>query len=146
MDRILVISRDTDFLRQVDLSLLRVGLEVKTCRGICEAIVKLAEISPDLVILDVARGDGFKDARRLRGKTFVPIIAIGGYPSKEGWAKVVEVGADLYLDKLVSSQELIARLKAIMRRCENKKDDQDCSTHIAWFTQQARRIRGKGAT
>jgi DNA-binding response OmpR family regulator len=116
MRKILVIHHDAKFLSQVDSSLSQAGFEVRTSQSISKAILEFREILPDLVIWDVAKKDGFEDICRMQEKTSVSIIVVGEYPSREGWVKATEAGADLYLEEPVSPVEMVARVKAIMRR------------------------------
>ena len=115
MNRILVIHHSTRFLSRTASSLIQAGFEVLTTKDITEAIARPDESS--LIICEISsKGYSFKDLSLLRKLSSSFIVAVGNYPSREAWGRTVEAGAGLYLEEPIGSRELIARIKAIMRR------------------------------
>jgi len=93
------------------------GFEVTTLPDHFEALSQLSELRPDLIILGEGLAeDSFKACRQLRQAVDIPILMLGTTPRSRGWVKAINAGADLYLAKPVSQAELVARIKAIMRR------------------------------
>ncbi|MDP2953633.1 MAG: response regulator transcription factor, partial [Chloroflexota bacterium] len=83
-----------------------------------EALAMLEDNGPDLVLLDVMLPDldGFEICRRIRAKSDVPIILLTARGQKEDVIKGLELGADDYITKPFSHQELMARIDALFRR------------------------------
>jgi len=93
------------------------SFEVTTLPDHFEALSQLSELRPDLIILGEGLAeDSFKVCRQLRQAVDIPILMLGTTPRSRGWVKAINAGADLYLAKPVSQAELVARIKAIMRR------------------------------
>ena len=95
------------------------GFEVATLPDHFEALSQMSELRPDLIILGEGLAeDSFKACRRLRQAVGIPILMLGTTPRSRGWVRTINAGADLYLAKPVSQAELVARMKAILRRRE----------------------------
>jgi DNA-binding response OmpR family regulator len=93
------------------------GFTVATFPDHFEALSRLSELRPDLIILGEGLAENsFKACRQLRQAVDIPIIMLGTTPRSRGWVKAINAGADLYLAKPVSQAELVARIKAILRR------------------------------
>jgi DNA-binding response OmpR family regulator len=93
------------------------GFEVTTLPDHSEALSKLSELRPDLIILgEELTEDSFKACRQLRRAVDVPVLMLGTITRSRGWVRAINAGADLYLARPVSQVELIARIKAILRR------------------------------
>jgi DNA-binding response OmpR family regulator len=93
------------------------GFEVTTLPDHSEALSRLSELRPDLIILgEELAEDSFKTCRQLRRAVDVPVLMLGTITRSRGWIRAINAGADLYLAKPVSQAELIARMKAILRR------------------------------
>ena len=116
MGRVLVMHSDADVTNQICEVLAQAGFEKEVCQSSREIISKLDELSPDVVIHGVETESDFKDVSKLRDRMLAPIIATGRYPSTEGWVKAVDVGADAYLKEPLNPEELVARLKTLVRR------------------------------
>ncbi|GEM_PF-2125354 len=83
-------------------------------------ISRLDELPPDVVIHGVETESDFEDVSKLRDRMLAPIIATGRYSSTEGWVKAVDAGADAYLKEPLNPEELVARLKALVRRSHQR--------------------------
>ncbi|MFQ6059027.1 MAG: response regulator transcription factor [Anaerolineae bacterium] len=102
---------------------IRMNLEVEGCRVIeahdgLEAIERVREDLPDLVVLDVMMPhmDGFEALREIRQVSDVPVVMLTVRAEEEDRIYGLELGADDYLGKPFSPRELISRIKAVLRR------------------------------
>ncbi|MCO8193581.1 response regulator transcription factor [Anaerofustis sp. NSJ-163] len=95
-----------------------------------DALVKFEEEKPDIILLDVMmpKKDGFSVCREIRKTSNVPIMMITA--RGEDFEKIMgpEIVADDYIVKPFSLGEVMARIKAIMRRVENKENKKQCLT------------------
>ncbi|MEJ2212388.1 MAG: response regulator transcription factor [Anaerolineae bacterium] len=117
-DRILVVEDDLTLLETLDYNLAGEGYEVITAAdGLAALEVARAE-EPDRVVLDLMlpRLDGFEVCRILRRETSVPILMLTARTDEVDRVVGLEVGADDYLTKPFSMRELLARVKALLRR------------------------------
>jgi DNA-binding response OmpR family regulator len=93
------------------------GFEVTTVPDPTEALARLSELKPDLIILGEGLAeDSFKVCFELRQAVDIPVFMLGSMSRSRGWVKAIKAGADTYLARPVSQAELIARLKATLRR------------------------------
>lgn len=93
------------------------GFEVSTLPDHSEALSQMGELRPDLIILGEGLAeDSFKACRELRQAVDIPVLMLGTIARSRGWVKAINAGADLYLAKPVGKAELVARMKAILRR------------------------------
>lgn len=108
------------------------GFEVTTAASSEEALSKPDEPKPELIILGDGLPDSFKACSQLRQVVDVPILMLGAGPRKTVWTRVVEVQADFYLVKPFGCLELIARVKALLRRYQqsNSKNDKGGSDNV----------------
>ena len=115
---VLVIEDDPRVLRLEQLVLEKEGYTVVTAGTGEEALDTLAEISPSLVVLDIGLPgiDGFTTCRRIREFSQVSIIIVTARDFNDDKVKGLEIGADDYVTKPFSPNELAARVKAALRR------------------------------
>jgi len=93
------------------------GFAVATLPDHSEALSRLSELKPDLIILGEGLDeDSFRVCLQLRQAVNIPVLMLGTIPRSRGWVRAINAGADLYLAKPVSQAELVARMKAILRR------------------------------
>jgi len=118
--RILVADDDPDITEIISFSLRRHGYSVLTARNGQEALELAQRDRPDVVILDVMmpRIDGFEVCRRLRLASRIPIIMLTAKDDEDDKVFGLDVGADDYLTKPFSPKELVARVRAVLRRAE----------------------------
>ena len=118
MPKIMAVDDELNILELEKLYLSREGYQVETAASGSEALAKIPSFSPDLVILDLMLPDmdGFEVCRQIRSKSSLPILMLTA--RKEDIDKIVglEMGADDYLTKPFNPRELIARIRAILRR------------------------------
>ncbi len=115
---VLVVDDQPEYVRLISLSLAREGFEVRTARDGEEAIETASIDHPDVVLLDVNMPgrDGFAVMADLRERWSVPIIMVTGDTTLEQRRDGLDRGADDYVTKPFSPQELGARVRALLRR------------------------------
>ena len=119
--KILVVDDEPAFIRLVSQVLNQKGYEVLTASDGQEALRLLFAHKPDLVLLDVMmpKMDGWQTCSRIRDLTNIPIIILTGKRrSEEDIVQGLDYGADDYLIKPVGNRELVARVRAVLRRAE----------------------------
>ncbi|HEX5672037.1 MAG TPA: response regulator [Acidimicrobiia bacterium] len=126
-ERILVVDDDPDILQVVKINLELEGYEVDTAEDGREAVDKAMAEPPQLILLDIMmpRMDGLTALRRIRshgatGNTSVILLTARGLP--EDRVRGLELGADDYITKPFDIGELVARVKAVLRRTQAARD------------------------
>jgi len=121
MTTILVVDDEPNILELAKLYLEQEGYRVEGVGSGNDALLKLSSVKPSLIVLDLMLPDidGFEVCRQIRKKSDVPILMLTA--RKEDVDKIVglELGADDYLTKPFNPRELVARVKAILRRYES---------------------------
>ena len=119
--KILIVDDDAALVKVLSLSLEREGFEVITALGGAEALRKAYESRPDLVILDIMMPhmDGWVTCRRLREIADMPIIMLTAKGNESDIVHGLDLGADDYITKPCSSEELKARIRALLRRAQS---------------------------
>ena len=127
MFKILVVDDETNILELVKLYLAKEGYQVETITRGAEALPKFIQFSPDLIILDLMLPDidGYEVCRQIRNKSKVPILMLTA--RKDDVDKIVglEMGADDYMTKPFNPRELVARIRAILRRSQSEQKPDD---------------------
>ena len=119
--KVLVVDDEAAFARLVDGVLTDKGYEVLKAGNGQEALRLLYQEKPDLVLLDVVmpQMDGWQVCSRIRDVSDVPIIMLTGQRKTEDDVVLgLDHGADEYLHKPVGNKELVARVRAVLRRAE----------------------------
>ena len=119
--KILVVDDELAQLRLVEQVLTSNGYEVLQASNGPEALRSIFEEKPDLVLLDVVMPgiDGWQTCSRIREVTDIPIIMLTGKRhSEEDIVRGLDHGADEYLTKPLGNRELVARVRAVLRRAE----------------------------
>jgi two-component system, OmpR family, response regulator MprA len=116
--RVLVVEDDEEIAQVLQRSLRLEGYEVRIAGDGESALDQSAAFNPDLVILDLGlpKLDGIEVARRLRSSDDVPILMLTARDALESRVEGLDSGADDYLVKPFERQELLARLRALLRR------------------------------
>jgi two-component system response regulator MprA len=116
--RVLVVEDDEEIAQVLQRSLRLEGYEVRVAADGETALDQSAAFNPDLVILDLGlpKLDGMEVARRLRSADDVPILMLTARDALESRVEGLDAGADDYLVKPFERQELLARLRALLRR------------------------------
>ena len=118
MTKILVVEDEESFREGVSFILSKEGYEVIDAADGNDAIIKFEREGADLVLLDVMLPglSGLEVCKKLRTLTKVPIIMLTAKDTELDKVLGLEIGADDYITKPFSSRELLARVKAILRR------------------------------
>jgi DNA-binding response OmpR family regulator len=118
--RILIVDDDRPSLKMTAFLLREEGYNVFTADNGREALSMIDEKAPDLLILDVMMPgmDGWEVTRRLRRTTNLPIIILSAKGETSDRVFGLELGADDYLAKPFEPSELVARVRAVLRRAE----------------------------
>ena len=123
MTRILVVDDEPQIRRALRTSLSAHGYEVETAGNGEEALVVAADTAPDLVFLDLGLPDldGTEVIRRLRSFSDVPVIVLSVRDQQADKVAALDVGADDYVTKPFGMEELLARLRATLRRSHGEE-------------------------
>lgn len=115
---VLVVDDEKTLVKALSFNLEKEGFRVEQAYDGEEALQKVFDLKPDIVVLDLMlpEVDGFEVCRRIRKKLDVPIIMLTARSEDIDKVLGLELGADDYLTKPFNSRELVARIKAIMRR------------------------------
>jgi DNA-binding response OmpR family regulator len=118
MQTILVVDDEPKITQLVRDYLERAGFSVRSARDGPEALMRARTDRPDLVVLDLGLPglDGFDVTRRLRRDSSVPIIMLTARDDESDTLVGLELGADDYVTKPFSPRELVARVRAVLRR------------------------------
>jgi two-component system OmpR family response regulator len=118
--KILIVEDDVNLLRTLEYNLRREGYEVLTATDGTKALDTASSEKPGLVVLDIMLPglNGFEVCRILRKQTTVPILMLTARDEEVDKIVGLEIGADDYMTKPFSMRELLARIKAMLRRTE----------------------------
>jgi two-component system response regulator RegX3 len=115
---VLVVEDEDSFVEALTIGLKREGFRVQVARDGAEALDVFDAVKPDLVLLDVMlpKVSGIDVCRELRRRSSVPIIMVTAKGSEIDTVVGLEVGADDYVTKPYRLRELVARMRAVLRR------------------------------
>jgi two-component system KDP operon response regulator KdpE len=118
LGKILVVDDESQITRVVRSALISNGYAVEVAIDGISALEKLAEWSPDLVITDLSmpRMDGITLCSEIRAQSNLPILVLSVRDQEDSKVKALDAGADDYVTKPFSIEELLARVRAHMRR------------------------------
>lgn len=128
--RVLIIDDDVDYVQMIKLVLRQADFDVSSAYNIQVALQKCMEIKPDVILLDLMMPDmdGYSTFQRLRKVSATPIIFISAAPRDENLARSLDLGADDYISKPFHNQEVISRIRRVLR--QNQKTDQEQIFHF----------------
>ena len=126
-DRILVVDDDPDILQFVEMNLDMEGFDAQTALSGRIALEEARERPPDLILLDVMMPelDGLTVLRRLRSSpatSSIPVVLLTAKALAEDRVRGLDLGADDYITKPFDIEELMARVKAVLRRAQQMRD------------------------
>ncbi len=123
-NKILVVDDEPRYLRLLEANLRTEGYEVFTAMDGLQAIEAFSATPVDLILMDVMmpRLDGFAACQRIRQFSNVPIIILTAKGEEHDRVRGLDLGADDYLVKPFSATELLARVRAVLRRSLVSKD------------------------
>ncbi len=144
-EKVLVIDDDVKTVELVKLYLDRDGYQVLTAHNGLEALRVAREGYPDLIVLDLMLPDidGLEICRTLRRESAVPIIMLTARTTDQDKLIGLDLGADDYVTKPFSPKELVARVRAVLRRLPGERGPEEIktgrlsmnfATHEAWFS------------
>jgi two-component system response regulator RegX3 len=115
---VLVVEDEDSFIDALTVGLTREGFRVSVARDGAEALDMFDDVAPDLVLLDVMlpKVSGIDVCRELRSRSSVPIIMVTAKGAEIDTVVGLEVGADDYVTKPYRLRELVARMRAVLRR------------------------------
>jgi two-component system KDP operon response regulator KdpE len=121
---ILVVDDEPQILRVMRASLPPRGYEVVTARSGQEALDRIQKEMPDLIILDLVMPEmsGLEVCRQVREFASVPILVLSAKGSEHDKVTALDLGADDYITKPFSMDELLARVRAVLRRIPAAED------------------------
>ncbi|MHB8777433.1 MAG: response regulator transcription factor [Anaerolineales bacterium] len=118
--RILVVDDEERMVRFIRMNLEHDGFQVSEAFNGKQAIQKMRDVTPDLILLDVMMPDldGFEVLETVREFSNVPVIMLTAKGEEDDRVRGLEGGADDYITKPFSPRELVSRIKAVLRRTE----------------------------
>ncbi|MEG0805364.1 MAG: response regulator transcription factor [Lachnospiraceae bacterium] len=123
--KILIVDDDTNIAELISLYLTKECFDTQMVHDGQEALIAFEQYQPNLILLDLMLPgiDGYQVCREIRAKSSVPIIMLSA--KGEVFDKVLglELGADDYLMKPFDTKELVARVKAVLRRYQPSKSE-----------------------
>jgi two-component system OmpR family response regulator len=124
-NKVLIVEDDRTLLDVLKYNLNKEGYQVLTAADGTQAVETARSKKPDLVILDVMlpKMDGYEVCRILRGEMTVPILMLTAKTEEIDKVVGLELGADDYMTKPFSMRELLARVRAMLRRAEMMKKE-----------------------
>jgi DNA-binding response OmpR family regulator len=152
-DKILVVDDEPRVIRLVSEVLKAVGCQVIAAASGEPALEMVALEQPDLVLLDILlpRGpDGYEVCRRIREFSVVPVIMLTAKAQESDVLRGFDVGADDYLTKPFSAKELVARVRAVLRRTQRPEEavttTLTCGELEINFARRTVEVRGEGVS
>ena len=126
---ILVVEDEPSFAEALTLGLGREGFAVTVASDGADALRRFEEVDPDLILLDVMLPtmSGIDVCRQIRTTSKVPIIMVSAKGEELDTVVGLEVGADDYVTKPYRLRELIARMRAVLRRAEDRAEESPSS-------------------
>ena len=120
--KILIVDDEKNICELIRLYVEKEGFVAVTANDGADAMEKFEKESPDLCLLDIMlpKKDGWQLCREIRAKSSVPVIMLTAKGELFDKVLGLELGADDYMVKPFEPKELIARIKAVMRRCQPK--------------------------
>lgn len=116
--RVLVVDDEPKIQKFLQLRLVASGYDVLTASNGLEALEQVQAQEPDMVVLDVVmpKMDGFETLKQVRAVSSVPVIILSGKEASADKVRGLDLGADDYLAKPFSPDELVARIESVRRR------------------------------
>lgn len=123
MIKILLIEDDNGILLPLSAYIKNDGYDLVVCQNGADAMKIFQKERPDLVILDInlPEKNGIEVCREMRNVSTVPIIILSARDSEQDKLELFSLGADDYVAKPFSQRELLARIKAVLKRAEMQK-------------------------
>jgi DNA-binding response OmpR family regulator len=122
---ILAVDDEPRYVRLLEVNLTTEGYLVRSAANGQQAVEAVAADRPDLILLDIMMPimDGFTACERIREFSTIPIIMLTAKGEERDRVRGLDAGADDYIVKPFSAQELLARVRAVLRRAERQEID-----------------------
>ena len=133
--KILLVEDEPSISEIAELYLKRAGFNIQAVKDGHAAMQSLQQEIPDLLVLDLMLPgvDGLSITRWLRDRSEVPIIMLTARREESDRIAGLEMGADDYIVKPFSPQELVSRVRAVLRRTKKPDGEPDSSIHYPWL-------------
>ncbi|MCC9204874.1 response regulator [Arthrobacter sp. zg-Y769] len=140
--KILIADDDVQILRALRITLSAYGYEVVTAESGSAAIRKAVDTHPDLLVLDLGMPglSGMDVIEAVRGWSAVPILVVSGRIDPADKVRALDLGADDYVTKPFSTEELLARIRALSRRSPSSAGPSEITFGAVRVDLAARRI------
>ncbi|ATW23867.1 response regulator transcription factor [Candidatus Formimonas warabiya] len=127
MQKILIVDDEENIVSLIEYNLKNAGFQTIAAYDGRKAVTMAREQRPDLIVLDVMLPgmDGFDVVRELRKESNVPVLMLTARAEEFDRVLALELGADDYLIKPFSTRELVARVKAILRRVTSEPREEE---------------------
>lgn len=125
--KILIVDDEPKLVRLLSEILQAAGFQVHAASSGAQALIQVIDYAPDLVILDIVllgELDGYEVARRLREVSRIPIIMLTARIREDEMLRGFEAGVDDYITKPFSARELLARVRAVLKRAGGQESHQ----------------------
>lgn len=144
MLKVLIVDDDLKLLKMLQRTLVYENLDVLTASDGLEALIKVRDSAPDLIIVDwmMPKMDGITFIQRLRDEgNQTLILMLTARDAIENRVEGLESGADDYLVKPFAPAELVARVHAMLRRVEDKAENQQITYLDLWLDPVTREVK-----
>lgn len=130
---VLVVEDEESFIEALKVGLKREGFRVEVARDGMQALEMFDLVQPDVILLDVMlpKMSGIDVCRQLRKKTLTPIIMVTAKGAEIDTVVGLEVGADDYVTKPYRLRELVARMRAVLRRVPTERGGELSSSSLS---------------
>ncbi len=134
-EKILVVDDDQNICEVLRLYLVKEGYEVTVANDGAAALEIYEKEKPDMVLLDVMmpRMDGWETCRRIRQQGSTPVIMLTAKGDTFDKVLGLELGADDYVVKPFDAKEVVARIKAVLRRCSSNTKEEEKQEGVLKF-------------
>jgi two-component system, OmpR family, KDP operon response regulator KdpE len=124
-EHVLVVDDEPQILRALRVILRNAGYDVATAETKSEALDAVSVRPPDAMVLDLVLpdGSGVDVCREVRAWSSLPIIVLSAVGDEREKVRALDVGADDYITKPFGTEELLARLRAVMRRAGDEREE-----------------------
>jgi len=144
--RVLVVDDEPQILRGLRVVLRSAGYDVTTAQTKAEALDAVSVRPPDAMLLDLVLpdGSGVDVCRDVRRWSALPIIVLSAIGDEREKVRALDVGADDYITKPFGTHELLARLRAVLRRAVEEESEPAISVGDLLIDLPARRVKRAG--
>ncbi len=147
MSRILIVDDDRQLLRALRINLVARGYEVVLAPDGASGLAMAGQHRPDLVIVDLGLPDidGVEVVTGIRGWSVVPIIVLSARHAEQAKVNALDAGADDYVTKPFGIDELLARIRAALRRASPEEEAPVVRTDTLTIDLAGKRVERDGA-